>query len=359
MTENRIPHLRRAPTSAAIGLLVLLPGLLQAQVGARGFLALSESFYRSGDLTVAAFAPVVSSARRSVVQILLDGRPAALGAVVDTNGFAITKASEIKEGRLTARLFDGRTIEVAEVASDPRNDIALVRLQATGLIPVVWNDAPVSLGQWLVTPGTGTEPEAVGVLSASTRKLHKRAIIGVILDLEAPNARIAEVQPEYGAARAGLRSGDVILTVNSTPVKDSEELKDTLRDFREGQIIELRIARDDEEFNVSVEMKPETALVNTLRGRGQGRGTRSGRFAGEVSQRAEDFEMAMQHDAVLQPEQCGGPVLNLDGKAIGLNIARAGRIASYALPASLVNRIIAELKDRSTETQNGDRGKGG
>jgi serine protease Do len=338
---------------------VLLPGLLQAQVGARGFLALSESFYRSGDLTVAAFAPVVSSARRSVVQILLDGRPAALGAVVDTNGFAITKASEIKEGRLTARLFDGRTIEVAEVASDPRNDIALVRLQATGLIPVVWNDAPVSLGQWLVTPGTGTEPEAVGVLSASTRKLHKRAIIGVILDLEAPNARIAEVQPEYGAARAGLRSGDVILTVNSTPVKDSEELKDTLRDFREGQIIELRIARDDEEFNVSVEMKPETALVNTLRGRGQGRGTRSGRFAGEVSQRAEDFEMAMQHDAVLQPEQCGGPVLNLDGKAIGLNIARAGRIASYALPASLVNRIIAELKDRSTETQNGDRGKGG
>jgi len=76
-----------------------------------------------------------------------------------------------------------------------------------------------------------------------------------------------------------------------------------------------------------------------------------------VSQRAEDFELAMQHDAALQPSQCGGPLLNLDGKAVGLNIARAGRIASYALPASLVRRIISELKLRPMLPLNGGEGQ--
>ena len=57
-------------------------------------------------------------------------------------------------------------------------------------------------------------------------------------------------------------------------------------------------------------------------------------------------EQAIQHDTVLQPWLCGGPLVDLDGKAIGLNIARAGRVATYALPASLVKRIYNELRPK-------------
>jgi serine protease Do len=52
----------------------------------------------------------------------------------------------------------------------------------------------------------------------------------------------------------------------------------------------------------------------------------------------------MQHDTVLQPNQCGGPLVNLDGKAVGINIARASRVASYALPASAIKPLLEELK---------------
>jgi serine protease Do len=209
----------------------------------------------------------------------------------------------------------------------------------------------------MVTPGLETKPVAVGVLSAPTRKLHKRAIIGVLLDLEAANARIAEVQPDLGAADAGLKSGDVILTVNGTAVKNGEELRNTLRDFREGQIVDLRVQRDSEEFTASVEMKPDTSAVSLPRGRGFGR---RGNFAGgALSQRAEDIEVAMQHDTVLQTWQCGGPLVDLNGKAVGLNIARAGRIASYALPASLVTRIIADLKSRPMQPLQATASTGG
>ena len=43
---------------------------------------------------------------------------------------------------------------------------------------------------------------------------------------------------------------------------------------------------------------------------------------------------------------CGGPLVNLDGKAVGLNIARADRVATYALPARLVKQSLDSLKSK-------------
>ena len=53
--------------------------------------------------------------------------------------------------------------------------------------------------------------------------------------------------------------------------------------------------------------------------------------------------MAIQHDSVLNPGDCGGPLVDLEGKAIGLNIARAGRVESYALPAGIVRETVEKL----------------
>ena len=73
---------------------------------------------------------------------------------------------------------------------------------------------------------------------------------------------------------------------------------------------------------------------------------RENRLSGDVSLLSEGFEEAIEHDTVLEPWQCGGPLVNLDGKAIGLNIARASRFATYALPASLARQILTRLKSK-------------
>ena len=36
--------------------------------------------------------------------------------------------------------------------------------------------------------------------------------------------------------------------------------------------------------------------------------------------------------------------MDLDGKVVGINIARAGRVASYALPGEVVWPLLDELK---------------
>ena len=52
----------------------------------------------------------------------------------------------------------------------------------------------------------------------------------------------------------------------------------------------------------------------------------------------------MQHDAVLSPQDCGGPLVDLDGKVVGINIARAGRVETYALPSKLARSVLASLR---------------
>jgi serine protease Do len=301
---------------------------------------LAEDLFRSGSTTLQAFSPIAEAARHSVVELDIEGQRAALGTVVDSSGLVLTKLSEVKDGKLIARLPGGEEVAADLVASDTDNDVALVRVNSNALQPISWAGEAPAVGHWAVSPGLRTTPEAVGVISASPRKiLHRRAMIGVSLDLNVSAPRVEAVTQGMGAAKAGLRSGDVILAVNEAPVNRRQDLIETLRQFREGEIVTLRVQRGEKDFETKVEMMEMKSEESESDSRG-----RATRLEGELSRRAEGFERALQHDSVLQPWHCGGPLLNLEGKAIGVNIARAGRVASYALPASLVKEIIERLQ---------------
>lgn len=304
---------------------------------------------KSGAEILRVFGPVAQALRQSVVKLDVDGNTMALATVVDASGLAITKASEIQSGRLTAWVAGGREVPVELLAVDEASDVALIRIQARGLKPVAWAMDEVIVGQWAITPGTEETPQAVGIVSVLPRKiLPRRALIGVQLDFTTPAARVAQVMTGMGAEKAGLRSGDVILAVNEVPVAGREELVKLLREYREGQTVTLRLQRDQKEMNVPV---PMMSADSGRSGRGSGGGNPTDRLGGRPSQRAEGFELALQHDTVLQPWQCGGPLVNPEGKVIGLNIARAGRVATYALPAGLVRRILGELAGNPARSQ--------
>ena len=309
-----------------------------AQASSASALRLPRDRFKSGDGTLHAFEPVSKATRHSVVKLDLDGSTVALAAVIDTNGLAVTKGSEIKTGKLTAWLATGKEVDVELIGIDEENDVALVKVHAKGLLPIQWATEEVWVGQWVVTPGIAETPQAIGIISVPPRKIRPtRALIGVQLDFNSPTATIGRIMQGFGAEQAGLKPGDHILAVNDQLVNEGKELIKTLRDFREGQLVKLRVQRDEKEFDASVKMMTERA------GRGFDRADRMNRMGGEPSQRAEGFAMAIQHDTVLQAWQCGGPLVNLEGKAIGLNIARAGRVASYALPAQLVTQSILRL----------------
>ena len=60
------------------------------------------------------------------------------------------------------------------------------------------------------------------------------------------------------------------------------------------------------------------------------------RQGGIPSARISGFPSVIQHDSPLLPEQRGGPLVDLEGRAIGVNIARFGvlRVSRYPRPRS-------------------------
>jgi serine protease Do len=332
------------PLALALGLLAQLAGAQESFRSA----TLPWNRYRNGEDTLRAFAPISEATRYSVVKFNVDGATVALGTVVDTNGLALTKASELKKGKLTCWLAVEKEVAAEVISTDEEEDLALVRVHATGLKPIRWAEGEVSVGQWAITPGIAETPQAVGIISALPRRIRPpRALIGVQFEFSGSVPKIQELLPGLGAEKAGLKPGDLIVGLNHVTVTNRDQVVETLRELREGQMVKVRVRREEKEFDAEVRMMvPRTgqlgAEVNPQ--------LRQSRLTGEVSQRAEGFEQAIEHDSVLRPWLCGGPLVNLDGKAIGLNIARAGRVTTYALPARLVKRILDNLKPKPQPT---------
>jgi serine protease Do len=308
---------------------------------------LPSTRFRRGDETLKAFALIAEATRHSIVRFNVDGGPAALGAVVDTNGLAITKASETKAGKLTCWLATDKEVDAEVLAIDDEEDVALVRVHAEGLTPIQWSTNDVVIGQWAITPGIIETPHSVGIVSALPRRIRpERAFVGILFQNDdKPTPRIREVFPGMGAAAAGLQAGDMITALNDVVVTNRLQVIDMIREFREGETVRLMVRRnEDSEFSVDIKL-----IVPRHGELGPGSGMtrfqqRYRNLAGRLSQRSEDFQQAIEHDTVLQPWLCGGPLVNLDGKAIGLNIARAGRVSTYALPAKLILEVIEKLK---------------
>jgi S1-C subfamily serine protease len=67
-------------------------------------------------------------------------------------------------------------------------------------------------------------------------------------------------------------------------------------------------------------------------------------MSGETSERRTRFARAFTHDTVFWAGNCGGPIVGIHGRALGINIARYSRTASYAVPGAAVLKVLEQLR---------------
>ena len=303
---------------------------------------LPRDLYKSGAAIRNAFRPIVKLPSQATVAVLVNGRQKALGAIVGSDGWVLTKASQvngINGGTITCRLKDGKTHPARQVGFHPAHDLAMLKIEATGLKEVVWHSkSDPSVGSLLATCGPNDLPVAVGVVSIHRRRIpHLFGFLGVGFEDVVGGARISRVMPNSGASRIGLKVGDVIIRVAGTTIPRGAVLRDQIRKFRPGDVLPMRVRRGSVEFDSNARLgSPAEHLQN--------RSIFMNKLGGQLSFRRGGFPNAFAHDTVLKPEQGGGPLVDLQGRTVGINIAREGRTESHAIPAQVIVGLLEDLK---------------
>lgn len=299
------------------------------------------------------FDSIVGGTGDSVVQLRAFGETLALGTIVSEDGYILTKASELENTiDPDCVMPDGRRLKIEEIATDRSFDLMLLKVKAKGLKPVEWStQPPPAIGSILVTTDSRGTPILPGVVSVANRKLptSQRGFLGVELRQEGENVAVQTVLPTGAAERAGLLKDDVILTINEVSIRSVRQMINTVQRIPPNGEVTIRYRRGRDVRTVETILTPRfvsdagDVMLDRYR-----ETENLGKFA---SAHNSGFPEVIQHDTDLFPNQCGGPIFDINGKAIGLNIARSARIVSYAIPAHAVQSVLAELKKRGEESK--------
>lgn len=301
---------------------------------------------------------VVSRARASMVRVL-DGRSTRCYAtVVDADGLAVTKRSQLPDGWQSGEVgieaADGSRLSAHVVGSDGPLDLAVLRIEACAVPAIRWNSGvAIGPGKVLLSPRLGVGAPALGFAAIERRESTPDLSSGPYLGVRTDDAgkddldglgleralRVDEVVPGSGAERAGVRVGDLLTALDGAALADRTALRRLIVQRASGDRVRLSLVRDGAAMELDAEL-----------GRRQQDGrpeARRGNTTTPISAVSTGFGEVVAHDAIVWPEQCGGPVVDLDGNAVALNIARYDRTATHALDAKTVMNAVRRILDDS------------
>lgn len=297
---------------------------------------------RNGASVSAAARPLVARNAAATVRIMSGGKAIAMGTVVDPDGYIVSKAS-LLQGSLVCRWKDGRELEAKIVGGDLADDLALLRVDARRLPSIQWRRGPVPPpGSIVIAPGASDDSTTIGVVSADQRKINgtmvpvaRQGWLGVSLRSDETGVIAESVVHNSPADRAGLRSGDRIRAINGQEMTSPAQVTEAIRSAAPGSAVKISVRRDILPVVLSVTLGRQSYTGSHTPEDGWG--------GGPFSERRWGFPFVLPHDIAVAPDQCGGPLLDTDGKAVGINIARALRVSTFALSADTVKKVVGDL----------------
>ncbi len=308
-----------------------------------------ETMYRTnGPAVQAAFESVRAVLQNCSAVIQRGSKEISYGTVMSADGVILTKASEIGEPEgLTVTVGTQVFKDPALLAVDTTWDVALLKVTAQGLTPVeLATDLPdPDRGTWVVANGATTRLKRrpqIGIISANAREIAPAGgvVLGITFKEKATKLVVGEVHEGSGAANAGIKAGDVIVSAGGQEVADHEALAKVVEKRRVGEDLEVTVEREGKKVSMQVRLAGRAELFGEEE-------TRNDQMSGNrLSERRSGFPRVVQHDIIANRSTVGGPLLDLDGRCLGMNIARANRSETYAIPAgdlrSLADRLMTQ-----------------
>jgi serine protease Do len=318
-----------------------------------------------GIKTLEAFREANAAVKESVVQLLDGNEMAALGAIVDADGLVLTKASEVPDG-VRCRLADGRVVAAQVVGVDPAYDLALLRLSASRLRPVAWETSrEPSVGTLVAVAGPGPLPVKIGNVSLPLQRssgpsqttVSRRPVMPAmppaVLGSGVPGRGYWVEYVEGNAAAAGIRPGDLLISVAELPIRSHEDVIRCVAGQRGGSQVPVRLLRAGEVHHLTLPLKTEAPTEGYYRRQrimlpAPWLGIHDFISRHHLSVRDPKTKQVFSPPATIpvavavMPYECGGPLIGLDGKVLGWVCDRAASTIALAVPA---DRVVERLKD--------------
>ncbi len=284
--------------------------------------------------------PMTQPLRAGVVSILNGGAPVALGTVVDKDGLAVVMASALPP-RPQCRLPDGGITDLTVVGVDKSFDLAVVRISPKSIPPVPFADRdPMPTGTVVAAVGPDGQPLTVGVVSVAARKLadaetatyelplRVKADSELVYGKPSENGSGFEVLMAYGLAKVvGVKPGDRLASVAGRPIAAEGDVATAVTEKRSGDVISVVLERDGKTMTLELPLLPYVSNNAT-----------------NATWRSDDYPIALEYSPPVRTTECGGPLIDLSGRLVGVTVGRANGHAGWAIPADSVRRVLDDAK---------------
>src|SRR5437667_228931 len=148
------------------------------------------------------------------------------GFIVSQDGYILTNNHVVQGAdRVTIRLYDNREFTAKTIGTDPNTDIAVIKIQTTGLPTVRLGDADRSVIGVSVLPVRQEDAEDVRLPDI------KGAVVQGFTTDDAP------------AKGAGLQEGDIIIAIDGQPVESVAQLQQRVGFKKPGETVQVTVAR--------------------------------------------------------------------------------------------------------------------
>lgn len=292
----------------------------------------------NGMETTRAFNDAIASMRASVLTLHDPGArdPMAMATLV-APGIAVAKASDLAgKATIEARDERRRPIKVSLDRVDEPSDLAILKVEWENGKPVAWADEIPPLGRWVVATTPRIGMVRVGLHAANPRPIDSRgATLGALLQ-DAPKKQkgclVGDVIPDAAAQKGGMEKGDIIVKADGKSINKRDDISDFLKEKKPGEKVTFEVRRKGKSVKLEITLDSPSDVLDKM--------NRNQQMSGRTSRRKDPFPMILHTDIPVPPESMGSPLLDLEGRAIGILISRTDRVTTYALPKDIVLKVV-------------------
>jgi len=251
---------------------------------------------------------------------------------VFTHGYIVSKSSMV--GNDPEIHLKGKVIKAVVVSRNRDRDLVLLKVHGKlpeGVIP----SRPVLLqrGQFLISTNSDTANtiSIAGSLTLDLPKSSSTGFLGASIAYKEDPLLLTFVRRNSPAAINNLKEGDELISINGVTIDKAEKYFTELQKYWPEDTITVQLKREGTLYTKQIVLgwKPVIAATHPAE-----------MFPGGKSIRRDGFTGVFAHDAVLTPNRCGGPVFDMAGNFMGINIARYSRAVTIVMPADIIYAFL-------------------